>query len=119
MDDILISLLGQYGPLVAGPIISTVVLAWVVRALWRGAQADQIAHVADLKQQWQERLSDKNAELSQVWAELRAERDEKRRAQAVSEGLESMLKREQDLTKAALDEVKAWRELSMGGQRRP
>jgi hypothetical protein len=111
VGDILLSLLGQYGLTVGGPVISTVVLSLVVRVLWREAQEEQGERLTDLKQQFQDRLSDKNAELSQVWGELRAERDEKRRAQAANEGLESMLRREQDLTKAALEEAASWRAL--------
>lgn len=111
MSELFLTILGQYGLSVGGPVVTTIVLALVVRVLWREQQQQDQERVSDLKQQFQERLADKNAELSQVWSELRSERDEKRRVQAINEGLESLLRREQDLTRAALDEAKAWRGL--------
>jgi hypothetical protein len=68
----------------------------------------------DLKQQFVERLSDKNAELAQVWSELRSERDEKRREQASKEGFERLLQRQMELTKAAQEDGAAWRALAQG-----
>lgn len=112
MSDILLSIIGQYGLTVGGPIVTTIVLSLVVRVLWRDAQRDQDERVMDLKQQFQDRLSDKNTELAQVWSELRLEREEKRRAQATCEGVESLLRREQELTKAALEEAAGWRKLA-------
>ena len=115
MGDTLVAIINQWGLQVGGPIASTVVLAWVVRVLWREAQQDQDERLSDLKQQFEQRLSDKNTELSQVWAELRSERDEKRRSQAACEGMERLLQREQDLTRAALDEAAQWRKLGQRG----
>ena len=112
MGDTLVAIINQYGLQVGGPIATTVVLALVVRVLWRQAQEEQAEHVSALTGQFRERLTDKNAELAQVWSELRSERDEKRRVQATCEGLESLLRREQELTRAALEESAGWRKLA-------
>lgn len=112
MGEIIFSILGQYGLSVGGPVISTVALALVVRVLWRDQQQQDRERTQDLKQQFQERLADKNAELAQVWSELRSERDEKRLERAAKEGFERLLQRQMDLTKAALEDGAAWRELS-------
>lgn len=116
--DVILSVLREYGPNIGLLLISTGVLALVVRKLWEqtGKQWERL--VSDLKEQFVQRLSDKNAELSQVWSELRSEREEKRRAQAQSEGFESLLRREQELTKAALEEAQSWRDLYKGGSGR-
>lgn len=118
MSEILLSILRDFGLPIGGPIVTTVVLAWVVRVLWQDQSAQDQVYVSDLKQQFQERLADKNAELAQVWSELRSERDEKRREQAAKEGFERLLQRQMELTKAAQEDGAAWRALSRGGQRR-
>jgi hypothetical protein len=117
--DILLAIIREFGISVGGPVVSTIVLAWVVRVLWREQQQVDHERVADLRQQFQERLADKNAELAQVWSELRSERDEKRREQAAKEGFERLLQRQMDLTKAAQEDGAAWRTLAQGGARRP
>ena len=111
METLLSSILSEYGLAVGGPVVATIVLSWVVRTLWREAAAEQEQRISELKGQFQERLLDKNTELAQVWSELRAERDEKRREQAAKEGFERLLQRQMDLTKAAQEDGAAWREL--------
>lgn len=115
MDDLFLTILNQYGLAAGGVIAIVTALSMVVRALWRDAQKDQASYVLDLKQQFVERLADKNAELSQVWSELRSERDEKRREQASKEGFERLLQRQMDLTKAAQEDGASWRSLVKKG----
>lgn len=112
MSDIFLSVSREFGLFVAGSLTTILVLSGVVRMLWRQTQQEQRTHVEALTTQFRERLTDKNAELAQVWSELRLERDEKRRVQATCEGLESLLRREQDLTKAGLEEAAGWRKLA-------
>lgn len=111
MIETFLSLSDQVGLFVAGALTTILILGLTVRVLWKQTVQQWERLVTSLKEQFDQRLSDKNAELSQVWSELRAERDEKRRAQANSEGFESLLRREQELTKAALEEAQSWREL--------
>ncbi len=112
MSDLFLSVSREFGLFVAGSLTTIVVLSLVVRVLWRQTQQEQQSHIKALSSQFRERLADKNAELTQVWSELRSEREEKRRAQAACEGLESLLRREQDLTQAALEESSSWRKLA-------
>lgn len=112
MSDIFLSASREFGLFVAGALVTILVLSAVVRMLWRQTQQEQREHMLALTRQFDARLADKNAELSQVWSELRSERDEKRRAQATCEGLESLLRREQELTRAGLEEAAGWRKLA-------
>ena len=104
----------QFGLFVAGAVFSVAFLGLAVRVLWR--------QVSD---QFTARLTDKNTELTQCREDLKlsrtekaAEQEERRRAQAATEGMERLLIREQDLAAAVIEQADSWKRLYQDEKRR-
>lgn len=98
--------LAQYGVALGGAILIISILGVAIRILWQQARQDQTGLIEKLQEQFASRLSDKNAELSQVWTELRTARDEVRIVRAEKEWLERMNDRGDDMLKTALEELR-------------
>ncbi len=99
--------LHEYGVALGGAFITIVTLGMVVRVLWQQAKEEQTEHLRSLSEQFSQRLTDKNSELSQVWTELRSAREEVRIVRAEKEWLERMNDRGDDMLRVALDELRA------------
>lgn len=99
--------LHEYGVALGGAFVTILTLGTVVRVLWQQAKQEQSDHLRSLSEQFAGRLSDKNAELSQVWSELRSCREEIRIIRAEKEWLERMNDRGDDMLRTALDELRA------------
>ena len=96
----------EMGFLVFSNVVIIVVLGMVVRMLWTQAKKDEEARRQELVNTHTDRLKDKNAELAQVWNQLRESRDEIRIIRAEKEWLERMNDRGDEMNVMLIEELR-------------